>query len=207
MNIQNLIVISLLLMTNIVKAETVLINPTDDSYVVGPNPDINHGDSNTLSTGLMVGGQLLTLIKFDLSPYSGVTINSAVLNLYVYNILPPLAGFSIARNEHNWDESSVTYNNMPGIDDYYSIVEPDPQEWWEIDVTNWVRDVASGAHYNYGWRLTGNNYEYHKVFACSKEYSNSSLWPYLEIDYAPSFLESTTFGEIKAMFQTIHTDS
>lgn len=200
MNIHHLAVVSVLLMTGVVNAETDVINPTDDSYVAGPSPDENYGDSNTLTTGLMVGGQLLTLIKFDLSPYSGVTVNSAVLKLYVYNTQPPLAGFSIARNEHNWDESNVTYNNMPGIDDYYSIVEPDPGEWWVIDVTDWVQDVASGAHYNYGWRLTGNGYDYHKVFAYSKEYTNSSFWPYLEVDYTPSILESTTFGKIKAIY-------
>lgn len=200
MNIQKYVVILVLLMLNIASAEVDVVNPTDDSYVVQPSPDENHGDSNTLNTGLMVGGQILSLIKFDLSPYSGATINDAELNLYVFLILPPMNGFTIARNEHNWDEGSVTYNNMPSINDYYGIVEPNPEEWWEIDVTAWVQDVADGTHYNYGWRLTAFSIIYHKVFAYSKEYSNSNFWPYLLIDYTPSSMESASFGEIKATF-------
>ncbi len=187
-------------MSAVASADTVTLNPTDDAYVWGFNPDVNYGNGDFLFNGANPGltGLIYTLLKFDLSAYSGASINSADLRLYVDGSSggwPPNFIF-ISINDADWSENSVTWNNFPGRLETTEISPPTLYDWWVTDVTSMVQDFVDGTYDNYGfqlWRVEA----FFTIFAiCSKE--NGSNQPELVLDFLPSDLESSTWAGIKA---------
>ena len=189
-------------MPAVASADTVTLNPTDDAYVWGATPDTNYGNDDYLANGANPGlnGLIFTLLKFDLSAYSGTTINSADLRLYVEGSTggwPPNFIF-LAINDADWNDTSVTWNNCPGRLSNAEISPPTLYDWWVTDVTSKVQDFVDGTYDNYGfqlWRVEA----FCTVFTMySKEHSSNQ--PELVIDFLPATLESSTWAEIKAVF-------
>ena len=187
-------------MPAVASADTVTLSPTDDAHVWGINPNANYGIDHYLANGANPGlaGLIFTLLKFDLSAYSGATINSANLRLYVDGSTggwPPNFTF-ISLNDADWLENSVTWNNLPGMIQTAEISPPTVYGWWVTDVTSQVQDFVDGTYNNYGfqlWRVEA----FCTVFTiCSKE--NSSNQPELVLDFLPAALESSTWAGIKA---------
>jgi hypothetical protein len=96
-------------MSAVASADTVTLNPTDDAYVWGFNPDVNYGDGDFLFNGANPGltGLIYTLLKFDLSAYSGASINSADLRLYIDGSSGgwPPSSILMSINDANWTEN------------------------------------------------------------------------------------------------------
>ena len=187
-------------MPAVASADTVTLNPTADAYVWGIYPNTNYGNDVYLANGANPGltGLIFTLLKFDLSAYSGATINSAELRLYVDGSTggwPPNFIF-ISLNDADWLENSVRWNNAPGRLETTEISPPTFYDWWVTDVTSMVQDFVDGTYNNYGfqlWRVEA----FCTVFTmCSKE--NSSNHPELVLDFLPASLESSTWAGIKA---------
>ncbi|MCP4231344.1 MAG: hypothetical protein GY771_14515, partial [bacterium] len=73
---------------------------------------------------------------------------------------------------------------------------------WIIDVNDLVQGFINGTYDNYGFQIhrdgsPGDGF----LEIRSKEISEPSWWPYLYLNYTPSAVESTTLGEIKAVFK------
>lgn len=183
---------------------TVTLYPTDDSYIMEVQPGDNFGSHTSGFYGSSGSGALYGTFLFDLSAYSGVTVNDASLQIYILNYagsFPP-NGSWIARFIGSWDEGSITWNNQPGWDDWYYTTDPSLADWWEIDVTAWTVEWVNSTHGNYGvfigadalgsddWTRFG-----------TKEESGLTYDPRLVLVYDEVSLESTTFGAIKATFR------
>jgi len=187
-------------------ADTATLNPTDGSYIMGSQPNDNFGSVNISYVGSFDAGAMYGTVLFDLSPYSGVTINDASLQLYISasgGAFPPNNPW-IARFTGSWDESTITWNNQPGWDEwYYTGTNPPLNDWWDIDVTTWTTAWVNGSQDNYGMFLGAeslNPADY--VGFRTKEYSGSTYTPKLVLDYTPPVsIKSASIGEIKAAFK------
>ena len=190
---------ALLLSACVSLADQVVLVPTDDADVWQFQPDSCLGSAQSFQVGFFAQYRRNSLIKFDLTPYFGETVNSAVLRLYVLSAYGefPADGICISRNDANWDELSVTWNNRPGETDSRPIDSPlELEQWWEIDVTEWVQDIVSGASPDLGFQICQNDDDY-SGFAMTT--SEGVYIPELVLDLSPSVLLSSTFGGIKVL--------
>ena len=196
-----LTVFILVIFASIAIADQATLNPTDDSDAWQDMPDTNRGSEQNFQVGCISTEQWRnSLIKFDLSPYSGVIINNATIRLMVFASWGdfPTDEIYIARNNADWDELSVTWNNKPGFAAFTPITAPSILfEWWEIDVTGWVQDIVDGTDPNYGFQIFQDDTDYAGFSMRTKE---GTIDPELVLDYVPASLESATFGRIKSLF-------
>ena len=180
-------------------ADSASLLPTDDSYVMEYNPVDNFGSESKFVVGYQ-NGWVNSLMKFDLSPYSGATINDAYIRLYVFSHggAFPTDEIRITMNNADWDESTVTWSNKPGFNGSIDLVAPGIIGWWDVYVTDWVQAIVDGTEPNYGFQVYKNDTDNDYFFIYSKESSTNR--PRLEIDYTLSDLQPATLGSIKRMF-------
>jgi len=190
----------MVMLAGIATADTATLNPSDDADVWQYIPDTNRGTEQGFQVGCCGAGYWRnSLIKFDLSSYSGATVNSATLRLWVYSSFGdfPTDNIYIARNDADWDELTVTWNNSPSLAGIALITAPSAYDWWEIDVTGWVQDFVEGSFPNYGFQILQNDTDYAGFSMRTKE---GTIDPELVLDYTLVSLQSTTFGRIKTLF-------
>lgn len=197
---------TVVLLASVATADQVMIGPTDDSFVDSYYADNNYGEVSYLRILCNEFGRTVqwnqTLIQFDLSSYSGAYVYGAYLRLYVFWIEESDFKFDewIGRNVSSWDEMSVTWNNKPETDDFYFIGDPDEDDWWVIEVTDWVDGFVSGDHDNYGFTL--GTFAYYSIYFYSKESDDPGLHPELELHYYPNdAVQPISVGSIKALFK------
>jgi hypothetical protein len=95
-------------------ADSVVLVPVADATVWQGNPGSDYGSSNELTVGFATGW-CSTLIEFDLSPLAGTTIIDATLWLKCWDLLGsvPAEDICSGRNNADWNESYVIWNNKP----------------------------------------------------------------------------------------------
>ena len=170
----------------ILSADTVIITPCDDMYT-----DVEHPTLPPTTTELWVaefqpaGHFERIMIKFDLDQFTGQTIDSATLNLNRFLGCPQggTTSTSFYAITEDWDE--VTWNPHTHAQ-YNSYVWTsygfNVNGWHNIDITQIVQAWIDEDVENYGLLIraqTGSKFS--KFY--SKEHSNSTLHPYLEVDY------------------------
>ncbi|RKX66431.1 MAG: hypothetical protein DRP42_03110 [Tenericutes bacterium] len=196
-----IIIILFALVSGLTFADTITLNPTDDAYILATSPDYNSGSETGLYFGYV--NSMNTLIKFDLSGYTGVTINSAELRLYVNDIfgMTPTDYYVVSGCDADWDEDMVTWNNGPGQQGspIWITTYPVLWNWWIMDVKSMVQDFVDGTYDNYGFMLYDDLNTSHYIRVYSREYSPNP--PELVLDYNPLSIECTTMGAIKAKFR------
>ncbi len=196
-----LTVFVLVVFASITIADQATLNPTDDADVWQDTPDTNRGSSQSFQAGCITSTDWRNaLIKFDLSSYSGAIINSATIRLMVFASWGdfPTDNILIARNNADWDELIVTWNNKPGYAEIAPVTAPSVLfDWWEIDVTGWVQEIVDGTDPNYGFQIYQNDTDYAGFSMRTKE---GTAAPELVLNYDPADLQPTTFGSIKALF-------
>jgi len=191
--------VALLVMTVFASADQALIEPLDDAFIYSKLPDTNYGDNVALVVGYN-DGYLSTLILFDVSPYSGVTVDSAYIQTYIYQSNGEYSNIKIGKNTGYWTEETVTWNNRPAFDDYVSIPSIPSSGWWEIDVTSFVENYVSGADPNYGFRIGKGDTDHGNANFWSRDSAESEK-PYLELNYTSTAIKSASLGNIKAAFR------
>jgi len=194
------LIIVLLLLPAVSGSDTVTLYATADADVWEFQPDTNKGADQYFQVGCGGAGYLRnSLVRFDLSTISGVTINSAVIRLFVISSAGdfPSDEIYLARIGNDWDEMTVTWNNSPALAETIPITAPSVLDWWEIDATAWVQDMADGTVPNYGFQIYQNDTDY-AIFAMTTR-ENVDV-PELVVDYTPSALQNSTFASIKALF-------
>ena len=195
-----LTVLVLVIFASIAIADQDTLYPSDDADVWQYLPDTNRGTELSFQVGCGGSGYYRnSFIKFDLSAYSGATINTATIRLMVFASWGdfPTDEIYIARNNADWDELIVTWNNRPGFNMKTLIPAPSILDWWEIDVTDWVQDFVDGTEPNYGFQIFQDDTDYAGFAMRTKE---GTIAPELVLDYEPVSLEHTTFGRIKSLF-------
>jgi len=195
-----LTVFVLVIFTSIAIADSAILYPTDDADVWQDTPADNRGTEQYFQVGCISSGDLrLSLIKFDLSSYSGVTVNDATIRLMVFSSWStfPTDGIYICRNDADWDELSVTWHNKPNVAAFTPLTAPSILDWWEINVTGWVQNIVDGTDPNYGFQIIQVSGDYEGFTLRTKE---GTISPELVLEYVPVSLENTTFGRIKSLF-------
>ena len=150
----------LLFLSCVPQARTVVAYPSDDSFVWGDAPNHNYGSYNEArigKDGLEENRHMWTALMFDLTPYSGITLDSAKIAIYIFEAdgtFPPNEVW-IARCSSDWDENEITWNNRPNYHDWH--VPPAPEyTWWTIDVTTWAQAWINETYPNYGFWVGTN---------------------------------------------------
>ena len=103
--------------------------------------------------------------------------------------------------EESWDELTVTFNNQPSYSSVITTVGywPDADEWYSLDVTEFVLAWFSGSEENFGIYCHSQN----TTGTCdagfwSSNYSNETLRPKLVVTYVEQELSGTTWALIKS---------
>lgn len=201
----NLIIVLLIVLVSIATAAQVWLQPPlEDAYIDSSIPDGNYGSNDHLYIGYNYGW-LNSLLQFDFTGYYGVEVESAYLCLYVdysYGTFPP-NNLWTTRLTDNWNEDTVTFNNSPGTTDGISITGPSSMNaWWVVDITTYVVGWLNGTNSNYGLMLGKSDSDNNDLFGIrSKEYSDSTYAPKLELNYHYATIQSTSLGSIKTLFE------
>ncbi|MEM3388301.1 MAG: DNRLRE domain-containing protein [Thermoproteota archaeon] len=178
-------------------------SPTGDALVAGGTYSGNNYGSLTrigVSAGSSESQVWRSFIKFDLNTIPpGSVIVSANLMLFMYQA--PVSIRTLVCNLVNadgWDEGTITWNNQPPatVSVSSATVGTTSNVWLSVDVKSSVEKFASkdvaGAMPNFGWRLKDSTESAAIQTYCymySKEHSDSSKRPYLEVKYYPPHLE------------------
>ncbi|MCP4230015.1 MAG: DNRLRE domain-containing protein [bacterium] len=192
----------LITLSTVTLADTATVYPTDDAAVTQNNPDNNYGSYYLTDVGETSGFKRNSFFKFDLSAYSGVTLNFANCYLYICdyeNEFPPDQTW-IARNTSDWDEDTLTWNNRPGYTGWYTWTPN--MGWWVIAMRDWAQGWIDGTYHSYGFQIGANIPGAATVWfsVYTKEWTGETYDPYLHLGW-PTPVESTSLGEIKAAFK------
>ena len=171
-------------------AMSISILAIEDTYANSGDPCANYGSNNGFCSGMDGGSVYWAYLQFDLSSIpAGNVVTSATLrfdNNFVSIPAPELAVYLITGDR--WDESIITWNNMPysysnpRIDE--TIVSGDYTIW---DVTEEVdTQYAGDGLCSLQIRSTNDSLDQSACFY-SKDAGVSEWPPTLEIEYAPIF--------------------
>ncbi len=171
-----------------IHADTIVITPCDDMYT-----DVEHPTLPPTTTELWVaefqpaGHYERIMIKFDLDQLAGQTIESATLNLNRFMGCPQGGTTSTCfyAITEDWDEATWNSHTHAQYNSYvWASYGFNVNGWHNIDITQLIQAWIDEDIENYGLLIraqTGSKFS--KFY--SKEHSNSTLHPYLEVDYIP----------------------
>ena len=167
----------------------------NDAEVWDFDPTTNHGDvaiarANAWTWGGNAGIQR-SFIKFDLSSIpSTAIITSAQISLYSIDSPSteydnPLSGSNAAylsRVTSSWNESTVTWNNQPGITTTNQVLLPqstnDYEDYLNVDVTSLVADMIVNPTNSFGFRLSlQTETEFRRLSFSSSDATNTAKHP------------------------------
>jgi hypothetical protein len=106
------------------RASTLILAPTDDSFVYSFQPDTNYGTNPGLAGGGVFNGaeQYVSFLRFDLSAVpAGQVVTAASLNLFQFlgGGFAPIGASVYRVATDTWSEATVTWNTAPvtfGVD-------------------------------------------------------------------------------------------
>lgn len=171
--------------------EVSTVYPVDDSYVHQQWPGTNYGTRAHLEIASQLEGNRRAFLKFDLSSIPGHIID-AKLNLYFYwgSYFVPLreAGVRIevcAVRDDDWDETTLTWDTAPPIEEVLDTSEIGSYRWISFDVTDFVVEQhESDQLVSFVVMFDYEDFDDtdRKTRFRSKEHTES--WPYLEVTWA-----------------------
>ena len=137
---------------------------------------------------------------FDLSPYMGWNVESAVLNIDVFyksSCGLPTSFHTYAATE-TWDESWTGFHLTHGTTDWGTFALNDLQ-WYQLDITDLVHAWLSDSIENHGlvFESINSNQAEHRYY--SNNASSEEVRPYLTLTF-PQALENTTWAGVKHSF-------
>lgn len=204
-----------LISVNASAVTTTLQPPSKDAYVDQQNPTTNFGSATSLFIDGKTPGAsaklIRTFIAFDLSSApSGSIINSAKLQLFIYNAPAVTVPLETHRITDSWTEAGITWDNQP-VNTSLATTENSTGTtnniFLSFDITTDVQAFVDGTATNNGWRIadknegtTGGGDRLTKF--CSKEATTSDpdsdctteRLPKLDIDYTLPLCELTATG-------------
>ena len=175
----------LFLSFTLTKAQITTVYPTDDmttqtggSGMMPPNEELWIANWDAMQNYHQ------TLIKFDLSQYTGQTITNANLKIYQHFHAPdgsptPSKIFAITED---WDENTwqVSTNVTHGTTEYATPEFTATLGWYEIDITSLVNEWLDETISNYGLVIIANSGTKFAEFY-SKDAADTTKHPYLEL--------------------------
>lgn len=173
------VVSSVFILTAICQAETVDV--TYDTYTV-PDGGQKNGELAEFWAGKRpgCGHDENGMVYFDLSPYMGFTIESAVFNVNrFFGCASNVTNADIFAATESWDESyaggHISHDNQVWANEIIN-----NNGWWAIDIKDLVQAWLNGEMTNYGFVMECHTGSGTSKFH-SKDASNTDVRPYLEI--------------------------
>ncbi|GEM_PF-4654586 len=175
---------------------TVNLAPTKDAHIDMKNASVNYGDSTfiNVTTHLDTGSTYTysrTFIHFDLDTIpTDAAIVSAKIKLYKKTSVTGTSIFQTKLLDASWTESGVTGSNQPTTTVFTadkSTIYSDKSTFVEFDVTDMAERFVRGQITNHGWSIQVTNETFAGISGAefySKEESNSSYHPVLEVKYS-----------------------
>lgn len=154
-----------------------LYNPTADTYIRGGQyANTNFGDESILSVKNDTESYTRqSFLQFDVNEVDSSIAHSAVLRLYANDInSDPERTISIYSTDHDWSESSLTWNNAPDKSKHLTdAIITKEGKWYEFDVSEYIKsgkqeELASFLLTNEGEATSKND-----VAFTSKEEENN----------------------------------
>ncbi|MBD3371940.1 MAG: DNRLRE domain-containing protein [Candidatus Coatesbacteria bacterium] len=171
-----------------------------DAFINIGDPDGNYGDNVNLCVASPANSAGCTFIALD--NYFGNTCDDAYLWFYVETPADQDdTGLLMGAVDGDWQETTIIWNNMPGVHDSESISYPTQgYNWWGINVQPIVEDWLNGTYDNDGFCFfdnSGPGTEGAQVY--SSDLSNDpDLRPCLKLYYSPGTeVEESSWGSIK----------
>jgi len=171
------------------RAYPVVIDPTislydepDDTYVSSANPDTSYSGLNYLYVGDKAGlGTTRSFMNFVLpSLPSSARIDQAYISVYQYLDSPPSTTLNAYPLTGTWG-STRTWNTQPSVGSLAGSVTGNNSGYWNITITDLVKDWYNGVSNNYGLCLKLDNETQSALEYYSKE--QGSNVPMLSITY------------------------
>ena len=183
------------------QAAEVTLNPDADSCGMAYSPTSPRGSRTNASMGYE-RGYVDALVRFDLSPYSGIEVSSAELQVYCFQNwdTPPVDNY-LYLTADAWDEATVIWNNNPGYNTANELVFAAPAEETRLnlDVTEFIEDWIAGTYPNYGFYMTQTTTVSGGFSFWSREHDDADQRPELVIQYTGGAVESAGWGAVKAL--------
>lgn len=174
--------------------EIVDLLPLQDTYITSNRPDQNYGQAADLWVGYDLdrtgGGAQRTYIEWAIDSVPDyVIINTAELWYYVFSVRPsgdPSMATNVRHLLDAWNADTLTWNNAVDIDWGGIAVEgqiPGAVGWRVVDVTDLVKDWASGGHVNNGLIVLGDESVQERERGFLSRNAAINLRPFLRINY------------------------
>jgi hypothetical protein len=135
-----------------------------DADVRSDNPDRNYGSVTRDDIYEKDAIKKRLFVAFDLSSIdSDATISSAIFHLNLYEVAFGGITAEICGALANWDETTITWANMPSVSSKYCDMSLTDAGWKSVTITSMIQNYINGTYANYGWRvmrgdgLTGEN--------------------------------------------------
>lgn len=174
---------------------TTSITTSTDTFVMSAYPTTNYSSSSSkwdagqgqyvLKTGYYDGttGTNYAFLNHSITSFQNMNVTSATFNVYVTHsyYATTANGLWLDAVNSSWSAGSMTWNNKPAST---NITKDDVarEQWAQFNVTNKVKEWATGAKANYGFKLhtNGNGMDHWKKVVSS---TNSTNKPYLSVTY------------------------
>jgi hypothetical protein len=197
-------VLAILALASFAHAGTLVLIPIQDAYICDCQPDVTNpnGGPSHLYHGRYTTCYDRSLIQWDLSSIpAGATVESAVMRLYCISFTGTPSGQpAYYLIDEAWDELTVTHNTDPGhlATPVITASWPQPQTWFEVEVTSFVQGWMAGEHPNFGIYCTSTGCVSTSVPGFwSKDSDHEDLRPQLVVTYSLAGLSESTWGAIK----------
>lgn len=195
---------ALFLGLTLLKAQTITIYPSDDMTTNSGSSGMFPSDEQLwIANWDAMQNYHQTLLKFDLSDYSGQTITSAKLKIYQHFHAPdgsptPSKVYAITENwnETNWPTST---NITHGSIEYATPNFTSTLGWYEIDVTSLVIAWINANFENNGLVIIANSGTKFAEFY-SKNADDQLKHPYLEIEGTTGVNDINTYVDNISVF-------
>ncbi len=181
----------------------IALSPTDDSYVDGNPSNVNNNQGSRdviwMKSVGSVDYERQGYFKFDLSPRSGRTVQSAIFHLHAVTPDTDMTASLRKVDDDSWNESTITWNNRPSTGNLIETWSPDPSGLNQFDLTDEVTAEVDGSlslHLAVDSQI--NNSTIHRF--ATKENSDPGLRPLLK---ALLSRNSPAFGEWISGFPSI----
>lgn len=180
------------------EADIIDLLPLQDSYITSSRPDQNYGQDQDFWIGYDLdrtgGGAQRPYAQWDISVVPNYAIiNSAEFWFAIADSRPSGDSAMTAEVRHllgSWNENALTWNSAAGVD--YDGVSaagtiPGSTGWQYLDVTALVKEWTSGAHFNNGLVVLGDEQVQERERGMgSRNTSTIGARPFLRISYTES---------------------
>ncbi len=184
-------ILAIILISSFLYAETLILSPTDDMYTDADHPGTQPDLAQLWTADFQASGHFeRIMMKFDLSQLTGLDITSATLHLTrLYSC--PSGGTTASKfypiteswNEATWDHTQhIQYDAQAAMNYVFTGPGGNVNHNFEVDVLQLVTLWQTCMFANHGFVIQANsNQKFSKFY--SKDHSNASYRPSLEIEY------------------------